>query len=83
MKKLSALVVVAAVWAAVASAAVKNDPGELPGEQLVAYFNKMRNLDRWLQQGNYGLAIKGGKEILKQFVSEDAEAAYCLAAAYA
>ena len=46
MKKLSALVVVAAVWAAVASAAVKNDPGELPGEQLVAYFNKMRNLDR-------------------------------------
>ncbi len=74
---------IAVACAAVASAAVKSDPGELSGEQLVAYFNKMRNLDRWLQQGNYGLVIKGGKDILKEFVAEDAEASYCLAAAYA
>jgi hypothetical protein len=83
MNKTLVLVLGVVLCGATAFAAVKSDPGELSGEQLVKYFDKMRNLDRWLQQGNYGNVIKNGKEVLKDFVTEDAEAAYCVAAAYA
>ncbi|MBN1420577.1 MAG: TlpA family protein disulfide reductase [Planctomycetes bacterium] len=42
-----------------------------------------RNLDRWLQEGSYGLAISGGKDILDNYVEKHAYAAYCVAQAYA
>ncbi len=83
MNRTLVLILGVMMCGAVAFAAVKSDPGELSGEKLVTYFNKMRNLDRWLQQGSYGNVIKTGKEVLKDFVTEDAEASYCLAAAYA
>lgn len=65
------------------AAAVKDDPGKLPDNQLAQYINMKRNLDRCLQQGQYGLVIKNGKKLLKDFVKEDAYGAFCIAAAYA
>jgi len=41
-----------------------------------------RNLDRWLQEGSYGLAISGGKDILDNFIPKHAYAAYCVAQAF-
>jgi len=65
------------------AAPVKRDPADLPPKQLNRYLDMCRNLDRNLQGGNYGGAIKIGKRILKRFVSEDPYAAYSIAAAYA
>ena len=66
-----------------AAGPVKDDPNELPDGQLVQYFNRRRNMDRWLQQGNYGSVIGTAKQVLREQVREDAYTAFCMAAAYA
>jgi len=83
MRKLVVFVLSVVVGGSILFAVpVKKDPSQLPLNRLAQYFNKRRNLDRWLQTGRYGLVIKHGKEVLKDFVQEDAYAAYCIAAAY-
>ena len=83
MKKILLSALISFVTASFVSAVpVKNDPNKLPDHKLAQYFNKRRNLDRDLQGGKYGLVIAEGKTILKEFVKEDAYAAFCIAAAY-
>ncbi len=83
MKKIFLSALISVVTASFVSAVpVKDDPNKLPDHKLAQYFNKRRNLDRYLQTGQYGPAITAGKEILKDFVKEDAYAAFCIAAAY-
>jgi hypothetical protein len=84
MRKAFALVVAFCMGSIpVFSAPVRNDPSQLSPQRLTEYFNKCRNIDRWLQQGQLGPAISTGTEILKDYVEQDAYAAFCLATAYA
>jgi hypothetical protein len=82
MQVMKALALLVFTGSLLVAAPVKDDPAQLPLQKLPQYFNKRRNLDRWLQQGSYGPVFKMGKDMLKEFVEEDPYVAYCIAAAY-
>ena len=82
MRKVSALILGLVITGSLLHGAAVDDPSQLSPQRLTEYFNMRRNLDRNLQGGQIGPAISTGKKILKEFVKEDAYAAFCLACAY-